>query len=57
MKGGTAVIASMHCIDLEDLCSKTEFKTLAEKGVFEWVILTKRSCEIESIMRVGEILK
>lgn len=57
MKGGTAVIASMHCLDLEDLRSKTEFKTLAEKGVFEWVILTKRSCEIESIMRVGEILK
>lgn len=56
MKSGAQIIASMHCLDLEDLRSKNEFKFLAERGVFKWVVITGHGCKTESIVKVGEIL-
>lgn len=57
MKSGVTIIASMHCLDEHDLCSKSGFRMLTENGVFRWVVLMGRSCTVESIKSAEDVLK
>lgn len=57
VKSGAAIIASMHCFDEHDLCSKSGFRVLTEKGVIRSVVLTERGCGIKGIIKAKELLK
>lgn len=57
MKSGIGIIASMHCLNFEELSGKKELSMLIKNGVFEWAALMKSGGGIEKIIKAEELIK
>lgn len=55
MKSGTSIIASMHCLSIEELLSKREFECLKNSKIFKWIVLLGGVGNIKSVVKVSDL--